>query len=73
MPGVDQHTAKLDLKEPTATLRTFRSGVYLGSSLPHNKPSWGKEVFFGQNIVCTSGSGTEVRLGASLEVLSWHK
>ena len=35
------------MAEPTATLKTFRTGKILG----YKKPGWSGDVFFGQNIV----------------------
>ena len=40
--------------EPTATLRTFRTGEKLG----FRKPAWSKEVFFGQNLTVLSPGST---------------
>lgn len=46
--------------EPTATLRTFRTGKLLG----YKKPGWRADVFFGQNIVpFVDAVGAELSVG----------
>ena len=46
--------------EPTATMRTFRTGKLLG----FKKAGWRADVFFGQNIVPAVGTvGREVSVG----------
>ena len=45
--------------EPTATLRTFRSGAGLG----YKKKGWAKDVFFGQNIVLDAAVGAVLTVG----------
>ena len=45
--------------EPTATLRTFRTGRLLG----YARPKWAKDVFFGQNIVSYSQPGVTIAVG----------
>ena len=45
--------------EPTATLRTFRTGAVLG----FKKKGWKADVFFGQNVVLLGGAA-----GATLTV-----
>ena len=47
------------LAEPTATLRTFRTGELLG----FRKPSWRADVFFGQNLVHEGAVGREIAVG----------
>ena len=49
--------------EPTATLRTFRSGQLLG----YKKPGWKCDVFFGQNLVCHSPPGSTLAVGDEVE------
>ena len=41
-----------DVPEPTATLKTFRTGALLN----YQKPAWKGDVFFGQNVLLTSSS-----------------
>ena len=45
--------------EPTATLRTFRTGALLG----YVKPGWRSDVFFGQNIVGRGATGRLLSVG----------
>ena len=45
--------------EPTATLRTFRTGAGLG----YKKRAWAKDVFFGQNLVLHARAGAVVSVG----------
>ena len=43
----DEGGGPAPVAEPTATLRTFRTGAHLG----YKKPGWRADVFFGQNVV----------------------
>jgi hypothetical protein len=45
--------------EPTATLRTFRTGEILG----YKKAGWKNDVFFGQNLVMHDAEGATIRVG----------
>lgn len=46
--------------EPTATLRTFRTGAALG----YRKPGWKGDVFFGQNLVpAATAAGRRLAVG----------
>jgi hypothetical protein len=45
--------------EPTATLRTFRTGELLG----YKKAGWKNDVFFGQNLVMHDAEGATIRVG----------
>lgn len=45
--------------EPTATLRTFRTGALLG----YKKAGWASDVFFGQNLVLHSAPGAVISVG----------
>ena len=45
--------------EPTATLRTFRSGRVLG----YKKRGWAQDVFFGQNLVLHAAAGSVISVG----------
>ena len=45
--------------EPTATMRTFRTGRLLG----YRKPGWADDVFFGQNLVLRAHAGAVVAVG----------
>ena len=42
--------------EPTATLKTFRTGAKLG----YAKPGWAGDVFFGQNVLPGRGSAGRI-------------
>jgi uncharacterized protein YcbX len=64
-----QATGKMDLKEPAATMRTFRSGKALGLPYQWNKSSWADEVFFGQNIISVAGGTTHsIKVGDVVQV-----
>jgi hypothetical protein len=45
--------------EPTATLRTFRTGALLG----YKKRGWREDVFFGQNLTLSSNRGGVLSVG----------
>lgn len=56
IPTTDQATGVRDPSsdpQPTATLRTYRTGKALG--LTAVNPKWRDEVFFGQNVVTVKG------------------
>jgi hypothetical protein len=64
-----QATGKLNLKEPVATMRTFRSGKALGLPYQWHKNSWADEIFFGQNVYSIAGTETQgIKVGDAVKV-----
>ena len=57
-PEIDEGGGPAPEAEPTATLRTFRTGRLLG----YKKRGWQNDVFFGQNLVGL-GHGGWLRVG----------